>query len=116
MGVTFEGSDGWIYVTRGSIELNLKTPEDANIGPNDVQLYRSDNHFRNWIDCVFSRREPIAPCETGHRSVTIAHLGNIAMILGRDLKWDPSRERFVGDAEANGMLSRPYRAPWKLAV
>jgi hypothetical protein len=63
---------------------------------------------------VFSRQEPIAPCEVAHRSITIAHLGNIAMMLGRDLKWNPRREKFVDDPEANKMLSRPYREPWKL--
>src|SRR5216117_3060830 len=56
----------------------------------------------------------LAPCEVAHRSISIAHLGNIAMQLGRDLKWDPRKERFVSDAEANKMLSRPYCAPWKL--
>ena len=87
---------------------------DYEPGANEVSLYRSDNHQRNFIDCVLSRQEPIAPIEHAHRSITIAHLGNIAMLLGRDLKWNPKKEKFIGDSEANKMLSRSYRAPWKL--
>ncbi len=87
---------------------------DSVIGSREIHLYESANHFRNFIDCVYSRREPIAPCEVAHRSITIAHLGNIAMQLGRDLKWDPRREKIVNDPEANKLLSRPYRAPWKM--
>jgi hypothetical protein len=64
---------------------------------------------------VISRREPVAPVESAHRSITICHLGNIAMRLGRDqLKWDPENEQIVGDAEAAQMLKRPYREPWTL--
>ena len=61
-----------------------------------------------------SRDQPVAPIEAAHRSITVAHLGHIAMLLGRDLRWDPAAERFIGDDRANGMLSRPMRAPWKL--
>jgi Oxidoreductase family, C-terminal alpha/beta domain len=113
--VTFEGSDGWIWVTRGAIEANPKSVVDSIIGPDEIHLYRSDNHFRNFIDCVISRKEPIAPIETAHRSISIAHLGNISLRLGRDLKWDPEKEQIVGDEEANRMLSRPMRSPWKIA-
>jgi hypothetical protein len=114
-GVTFEGTDGSVWVNRGAIEANPKSLLDAEFGPNDVRLYRSENHFRNFIDCVLSRKEPIAPIETAHRSITIAHLGNISLRLGRDLKWDPEQERVIGDDEANRMLSRPMRAPWKIS-
>jgi predicted dehydrogenase len=116
MGVTFEGSEGSVYVTRGRIESNPESILESPVGSNDVRLYESNNHFRNFIDCVISRKETIAPCETAHRSITISHLGNIAMRLGREIRWDPVREQVVGDAEANKMLSRPYRAPWKLVV
>ena len=114
MGVTFEGTDGKIFVTRGKYRTEPASLWDSQIAPSEVHLYESNDHFRNFIDCVLSRKEPIAPCEVAHRSISIAHLGNIAMQLGRDLKWDPRRERFASDAEANKMLSRPYRAPWKL--
>lgn len=113
-GVTFEGTEGSVWVNRGAIESNPASLVDAEIKENEIHLYESKNHARNFIDCVYSREEAIAPCETAHRSITIAHLGNIAMKLGRDLKWDPAREQFIGDDEANGKLSRAYRAPWSL--
>jgi hypothetical protein len=88
---------------------------DSKIEPNEIHLYESNDHYRNFIDCVLSRKEPIAPVETAHRSITICHLGNIALRLGRDLlKWDPVKEQIVGDDEAAKMLGRPYRQPWKL--
>jgi len=114
MGVTFEGTEGTIFVTRGKHRSTPDSAWESTIGSNEVRLYESTDHFRNFIDCVLSRKEPVAPCEVAHRSISIAHLGNIAMQLGRDLKWDPARERFTKDAEANGMLKRPYRSPWKL--
>lgn len=113
-GVTFEGTDGWAWANRGRHEVHPKELADSVIGPNEIHLYESNHHFRNFIDCVYSRRQPAAPVETAHRSITISHLGNIAMRLGRDLKWDPAEERFVHDTEANRMLSRPMRAPWRL--
>jgi predicted dehydrogenase len=114
-GVTFEGSDGWVWVDRGKRDANPKSLLESKIGPNETHLYESSNHYRNFIDCVLSRKEPAAPVETAHRSITICHLGNIAMRLGRDkLRWDPDKEQIQGDAEAAKMLSRPYREPWKL--
>jgi len=113
-GVTFEGTEGWAWVTRGKLETEPKSILDSEIGSKEIHLYKSEDHFRNFIDCVISRKETIAPCEIAHRSITICHLGNIAMKLNRDLKWDPVKEQIVGDPEANRMLKRPYRAPWKL--
>jgi predicted dehydrogenase len=113
-GVTFEGDTGSVWVNRGAIETKPGDLVYADIGPDEIHLYRSDDHFRNFIDCVLSRKEPIAPIEQAHRSITIAHLGNIALKLQRRLKWDPKSETFAGDAEANRMLSRPMRGPWKL--
>jgi len=69
---------------------------------------------RNFLDCVRSRHDPIAPVEVGHRSASVCHLGNLAMLLKRKLHWDPAKEQFVGDDEADRMLSRPMRAPWTL--
>ncbi len=114
MGVTFEGTDGWVWVTRGEMDANPKSLLESEIGPGEIHLYKSTSHMRNFIDCVYSREDPIAPAETAHRSITIAHVGNIAMKLSRDLKWNPKKERFVKDAEADAMLSRPYRAPWSV--
>lgn len=113
-GVTFEGDDGWVRVTRQGYEVSDPEIWTSEIGPGDVRLPQSDDHFRNFIDCVISREEPVAPIEQAHRSITIAHLGNIAMLLGRDLAWDPEAERVVGDESANAMLAREMRAPWHL--
>lgn len=115
MGVTFVGSEGTVYANRGEYETDPGSLKDTVIGPDEVHLYRSDDHFRNFIDCVVSRGPTAAPVEVAHRSITICHLGNIAMRLGRErLRWDPRTERIVGDDEANAMLGRPCRDPWKL--
>jgi len=113
-GVKFIGTEGWVWADRGRHEASSDAIKNSQLGPNDVHLYESNDHFRNFIDCVISRKEPIAPIETAHRSITLAHLGNIAMILGRNLKWDPEKEKFVNDAEADTMLSRPLRSPWRM--
>ena len=115
MGVSFEGTKGTIYVDRGKHTANPKSILDSKIGPGEIHLYKSDDHFRNFIDCVISRGPTAAPVEVAHRSITICHLGNIAMRLGRkSLRWDPRTEQIPGDDEASKMLDRPYRDPWKL--
>lgn len=113
-GVTFQGTEGWVWVNRGAMEASPQTLLDYTPGPNEINLYKSTDHFRNFIDCVLSRKEPIAPIEQAHRSITIAHLGNISLRLGRDIRWDPVSEKVIGDDTANGMLSRPMRKPWKI--
>jgi predicted dehydrogenase len=115
MGVTFEGTEGKIYVDRGKIEADPSSVLDSKIAADEIHLYKSDDHFRSFIDCVISRQPTAAPVEVAHRSITICHLGNIAMRLNREkLRWDPRTEQILGDDEAAKMLSRPYRAPWAL--
>jgi predicted dehydrogenase len=117
MGVTFQGTQGTIYVNRGKLEAEPKSLLDSKIGPGGIHLYASDDHFRNFVDCVIAREPTAAPVEVAHRSITICHLGNIAMRLGRNtLRWDPRTERIIDDPEAMQMLSRPYRAPWALPI
>jgi myo-inositol 2-dehydrogenase/D-chiro-inositol 1-dehydrogenase len=115
-GVTFEGSDGWVWVNRGAIESSPASLLDYEPAENEIRLPRSQNHFRNFIDCVRSRQQPIAPIEQAHRSITVSHLGNISLRLGRDLAWDPNTERFLNDDSANSMLRRPLRSPWSLEL
>ena len=112
-GVRFEGTEGWVY-TRTAINAEPQSLLETSIGPNEIHLYQSNDHHRNFLDCVKSRKETIVPAETGHRSITICHLGNIAMKLGRKLSWDPDRERFKDDPEADRHLLSPMRAPWRL--
>jgi len=113
-GTRFEGTEGWIYVNRGKLEAKPKSLLDSVIGPNEIHLYESNDHKQNFLDCVKSRKDPICTAEIGHRSSTVCHLGNISMLLDKPLKWDPQNERFIGDDEANRMLWRPRRAPWRL--
>lgn len=113
-GVVFEGTEGWIYVKRGYMDANPKSLLTSVIGPNEIQLYKSKNHKKNFFDCVRSRAETAAPVEVGHRSTSVCILGFIAMQLGRKLKWNPVQERFINDDEANRMLVRPNRSPWFL--
>ncbi|MHC4518770.1 MAG: hypothetical protein ACYTAS_09300, partial [Planctomycetota bacterium] len=108
-----EGTEGWIDTSDGwtCYPESLKT---TVIGPDEVHLYESNDHHRNFIDCIKSREQTAAPVEIGHRSVTICHLGNIAMRLKQKLHWDPAAERFTNSDEANQMLSKPMRSPWHL--
>lgn len=111
-GVTFIGTEGKVWSSRTEHTVEPESLADTEIGPDEIHLYKSDNHFRNFIDCVISREETIAPAEVAHRSITIAHLGNIAMMLDKDLEWDPKTEKVTNSSEANEMLSRPMREPW----
>ena len=113
-GVKFEGSDGWIFVTRGRIEASKPELLETALPANAERLYVSANHMGNFFDCIRSRKAPIADAEIGHRSVSVCHLGVIALRLGRKLTWDPAKEQFTGDNEANGHVSRPMRGPWTL--
>jgi len=112
-GVRFEGSEGWVTAL-GRKEAEPKSLLSSVIGADEIHLIKSDNHKQNFIDCVKSRREPIAPVEVGHRSASVCILGYIAMKLGHKLKWDPKQETFLNDEPANRMLSRPLRSPWRL--
>ncbi len=113
-GTTFIGSEGTIYVNRGRLSSTPGEIIKQPIGTGDVHLYESGNHKGNFLDCMKTRKLAICDVEIGHRSATICHLGNIACELGRKLKWDPAKEEFVGDKEAQALVSRPYRAPWKI--
>lgn len=113
-GVEIVGDEGRIFVKRGRIETDPTRLVDETFSPSEIQLPPSDNHHRNFLDCVRSRRTPVAPIEHAHRTITIAHLGNIAMRLGREIRWDPATETIAGDDTATRMLSRGMRAPWRL--
>lgn len=116
-GVHFQGEDGkWIFVSRGRIAASDKALLEEPLAGNATRLYVSPNHMQNFIDGVRTGKATICPAQVGHTSVTVCHLGVISQRLGKKLKWDPAAEKFVGDDEANAMLSRPMRAPWKLEV
>jgi len=113
-GILFLGSEGWVLVWRGGIDANPKSLLDTTFGPNEIRLPVSNNHRRNFLDCVRTRRQTVSPIAAAVRSDTVCHLDDIAIRLGRKLRWDPAKEEFINDDEANRMLSRPMRSPWHL--
>jgi hypothetical protein len=114
-GATFIGSKGEIYVNRGKITTKPDEKlKDTVFKESDEPLYESTNHHKNWLACIKSRELPICDVEIGHRSATACHLGNMVARLGHKIAWDAKAEQIIGDADAQKMLSRPYRAPWSL--
>jgi predicted dehydrogenase len=115
-GAKWIGTEGWVWVDRGGYDASevdwfRQIPEDKY----KVKLYRSDNHQRNFLDCVKSRKPTITPIETAHHSAIPGHLGLISMLVGRKIRWDTEKEIILDDSAASQLLSRPYRSPWKLA-
>jgi len=118
-GVRFIGDRGWVHVTRSGLNANPKKLLKEKMGPQEVHLARPSGehrqgHRRDFLDCVKTRAQTIAPIEVGHHSATAAHLGNIAMMLGRKICWDPKREQIIDDPTANRMLNRAMRCPWHI--
>lgn len=128
-GIRYEGTEGWIWVSRGDYVASASDPVsreksskalDASdpkiltsvIGENEIHLYKSDEQHGNWLECIKTRKAPISPVEIGHRACSVCLISHIAMKLPRKLQWDPKTERFVNDKEANAMLSRPQRKPY----
>ena len=113
-GIVFEGTDGWVHVGGGRPDAHPKSLLASKIRPDEVHLHRSTNHKADFLESIRSRSETVAPVENGHRTCSACILGYLAMQLGRKLKWDPKRERFVDDADADRWISKPMRAPWRL--
>jgi predicted dehydrogenase len=128
-GIKFEGTDGWIFVSRGNETVTDSDPvaklKDGQalaasdpkiitsvIGPDETHLYDSRDHHGNWLDCIRSRQQAIAPVEIAHRACSTCLIHHMAMKLKRKLRWDPAKERFTNDPEANAMLARPQRNPY----
>src|SRR5204862_3136384 len=113
-GILFIGTEGKILVNRGKFEATPKSIGEEPLGDNAIHLYNSYNHGKDFLDCVRSRKKPICDVEIGCRSVTVCHLGNLAYWNHRRLKWDPVKENFIGDEDANQWLDRPKRGPRKV--
>ena len=128
-GIKFIGSEGWIFVSRGNESVTASDPVarltnpqalaasdptiiTSAIGPDEIHLYESRNHHGNWLDCIQSRKEPIAPVEVAHRACSTCLIHHMAMKLNRKLFWDPAAERFKNDDQANAMRSRAQRPPY----
>ena len=118
LGVKFEGTDGWVFVKEehlgGKPDASPKSLLEKPIGPNEVHLPVSNHHQQNFLDCVKTRASTVAPVEVAVRSDTLCQLSDIAMRLGRKLRWDPENEKFINDTQADRMLKRPIRSPWRL--
>jgi len=131
-GIKFYGSKGWIFVSRGNEQVTKSDPvaklNDVTalassdpaiiksvIGADEIHLHESKEQHGNWLECIISRKEPVSPVEMGHRACSTCLLHDMAMVLKRKLYWDPVKERFNNDDEANSMLSRPQRSPYMLS-
>ena len=114
--ITFSGDNGKkIMVKRGSITMDPIELRREQIQDDEWHAYKSTDHVANFVDCIKTGKETVAPVEAAHRTISICHLANIAIRLGRkSLKWDPKRERILGDSEASKYLSRPIRGKWRL--
>ena len=113
-GGYFVGTKGKVCVDRGRFKAEPESLMSEKFDALPTQLYRSNNHYKDFVDCIRSRKRPICDVEVGARSVTVCHLGNLAYWHGRKLKWDPAKERFVGDEEANTWLDVEKRGEWKV--
>lgn len=127
-GIRFEGSKGWIFVTRGNVGVTATDPGSgdngkpfqasdprilqAEIGQKDIQLYSSTEQHANWLDCILSKKQTISPAEVAHRSCSACLVAHIAMKVPGKLYWDPEKEEFKNNKEANKWLSRPQRYPY----
>jgi predicted dehydrogenase len=113
-GVTFIGTEGVVHTDRWFCRTEPAGINKTTIGPDETHLYVSDNHHDNFVECIRTRKDPIAHIDQLSRSISLCHLGNIAYWLNRPLKWDPAKERFVNDEAADRWLSRAQRAPWTI--
>ncbi|HOO99453.1 MAG TPA: Gfo/Idh/MocA family oxidoreductase [Bacteroidales bacterium] len=115
MGTTWYGDLGWIHTDRGNVlrASDAKLLEEE-IGENEIHLYKSDNHWLNFIEGVRTGKPTIAPIEPGYRAICTGLLGEIAMTTGETIRWDPDKEEIIGNPRAERLLSRPYRKPWEL--
>jgi predicted dehydrogenase len=113
-GITFEGPDGWVFVNRGVLETQPKSLLESKIGPNELHLPVSDLHEKNFIECVKSRARTLCPVEVAVRSDSVCQLAWITFKLQqRKLKWDPEKEIFPNDPDANLLMKRTLRSPWR---
>jgi predicted dehydrogenase len=126
-GVRFEGAEGWIFVSRGPAKVTASDPGsgggkslaasnpkilDSKIESNEIHLHRSPDHHGDWLESIRTRQPGATSPEQAHRSTSACAIGWIAMKLGRKLRWDPVKETFIQDTEANALLSRVQRQPY----
>jgi predicted dehydrogenase len=113
-GAKWYGEKDWIHVNRAGLNASSEKILQEEIAPNEIKLYESRDHKQNFLDCVKSRKLTICPVEVGHRSISVGLLGEIAMLTGRKIKWNPEKEEIIADPQASALLGRSYREPWIL--
>jgi len=113
-GCKFIGDQGWVRVDRPIIESGRESLLEIKLTDSDFQLRKSDNHAQDFVDAVRDGTKPVADVEAGYKASYLGMVADISARLRKKLKWDAKKERFVGSDEANAMLARPLRAPWKL--
>ena len=112
IGIFFEGSEGWIQVNRGGLDVFPQSILKKSEIKLKKRLYRSDDHKQNFLDCIKIRKKTVATAASSYHSIAIGYMGIISMKLNRRLHWDGSKEEFISDGEANRMLYREMRSPW----
>ncbi len=110
----FIGSEGEVWVARKKLVTTPKNLENKSFSKEDYKVYVSENHYKDFLDAIRSREKPICDVAVGHSTATVCNIGNIAYRLGRNLRWDPKKETFEGDKEANDLLKRPMKKEWKV--
>jgi len=115
MGTRWIGDKGWVWVDRWEMDTEPKSLLNEKIGAGEIRLYLSRDHHQNFLDCVRSRKPTITPAEVAHRSASLGHLGQIAMLTGRKIRWNPDTEQIIGDPGASALLGRASREPWNAA-
>ena len=115
MGTTWYGDLGWIHTDRGNV-LTASDPEILRevIAEDEIHLYKSENHWQNFVDSLRSGKQAVSPVDSAYRAISVALLGEIAMSTGETIKWDPEKEEIIGNPRAARLLNRPYRKPWLL--
>jgi len=114
--VWFTGTEGEIKVARGKLETTPASLKDKVIGDNEKHVYKSENHYKDFLNAMRKRSKPVSDVETGHRTASVCTLGNIAYELKRQLVWNPKKEVFKNDSEANALLGRPLLDEWKIKL
>jgi predicted dehydrogenase len=117
-GVKWIGTEGWVWVDREGFDASNPAWKQGKSLPRElrkVKLYTSTNHQQNFLDCVRTRQSTVTPVEVGHHSAIPGHLCLISMLTGKKIRWDVKEEKIIGDPEASKLITREYRAPWKMS-
>ena len=114
-GAKWIGDDGWIWVDRSGMEAHPRQVLFSRIRPDEIRFESSLSHYKNFLDCVRTRRRTLSPADVALRSATPGYLGLISILNGTKIRWDPVKQKIIGDPLAERLLSRPMRSPWRLS-